>query len=171
MLSICLMVFIAAVCLVAFQLLVYAQRQVRASYGDMGQILYGPWLRYIILFFLCMSQMGFVASYLIFISQNIGLAVDTLSHCTSPIGSKYYIWLVLLIIVPITWIRKIARLSWVAIVADVFILFGLICVLYFSSDQIAHHGVGPNIQLVNSNDFALMIGTAVFSFEGIGMGR
>lgn len=171
MLSICLMVFIAAVCLVAFQLLVYAQRQVRASYGDMGQILYGPWLRYIILFFLCMSQMGFVASYLIFISQNIGLAVDTLSHCTSPIESKHYIWLVLLIIVPITWIRKIARLSWVAIVADVFILFGLICVLYFSSDQIAHHGVGPNIQPVNSNDFALMIGTAVFSFEGIGMGR
>ncbi|KAI9266544.1 transmembrane amino acid transporter protein-domain-containing protein [Phascolomyces articulosus] len=167
--SICLMIFIAAICLVAFQILIISQRHVKASYGEMGSILYGPWLRYIILFFLCLSQMGFVASYLIFISQNIGLAVDYLSHCTSPIDSKYYIWLVLLVIIPITWIRKIARLSWCAIVADVFILFGLICVLYFSSAQIAQHGPGPNIQLINPTDFGLMIGTAVFSFEGIGM--
>ncbi|KAI8138979.1 transmembrane amino acid transporter protein-domain-containing protein [Fennellomyces sp. T-0311] len=167
--SICLMIFIAAICLVAFQILIISQRHVNASYGDMGLILYGPWLRYAILFFLCISQMGFVSSYLIFISQNIGLAVDYLSHCSSPIESKYYIWMVLIAIIPITWIRKIARLSWCAIVADVFILFGLICVLYFSADQIARDGPGPNIQMINPSDFGLMIGTAVFSFEGIGM--
>ncbi|KAI9492082.1 transmembrane amino acid transporter protein-domain-containing protein [Zychaea mexicana] len=167
--SICLMIFIATICLVAFQILIISQRQVNASYGDMGLILYGPWLRYIILFFLCLSQMGFVASYLIFISQNIGLAVDYLTHCASPIDSKYYIWIVLCAVIPITWVRKIARLSWCAIIADVFILFGLICVLYFSASEIAQNGPGPNIQLINSSDFALMIGTAVFSFEGIGM--
>ena len=165
------MIFIAAICLVAFQILIISQREVKASYGDMGLILYGRWLRYIILFFLCLSQMGFVASYLIFISQNIGLAIDFLSHCTSPIEAKYYIWIVLAIIIPITWVRKIARLSWCAIVADIFILFGLICVLYFSGAQIAQNGPGPNIQLINPTDFALMIGTAVFSFEGIGMGK
>ncbi|KAJ8658095.1 hypothetical protein O0I10_006102 [Lichtheimia ornata] len=168
--SICLMIFIASVCLVAFQMLIYAQRQVGGSYDAVGERLYGPWLQHIIKFFLCLSQMGFVASYLIFISQNIALAVDHLSNCTSSIDSKYYIWMVLAIIIPITWVRKIARLSWFAIIADVFILFGLICVLYFSAAQIAQqHGPGPNLQMINGQDFALMIGTAVFSFEGIGM--
>lgn len=167
--SICLMVFIAAICLVAFQILVKAQQSVGGSYGDVAQALYGKWLRWLIQFFLCLSQMGFVASYLIFISENIGLAVDTLSNCSSPIESKYYIWMVLIIIIPICWVRKIAKLSWLAVVADIFILFGLVSVLYFCSDQIATKGPGPNIQMINPNDFALMIGTAVFSFEGIGM--
>ncbi|KAI7891289.1 transmembrane amino acid transporter protein-domain-containing protein [Mucor mucedo] len=167
--SICLMIFVALVCLAAFQILVKAQQTVGGSYGDVAQALYGSWLRYIIQFFLCLSQMGFVASYLIFISENIGIAADTLSNCSSPIESKYYIWMVLAVIIPICWVRKIAKLSWLAVVADIFILFGLVCVIYFCSDEIARNGPGPNIRMINPNDFALMIGTAVFSFEGIGM--
>lgn len=163
------MIFIASICLVAFQMLIYAQRQVGGSYDTIGERLYGPWLQHIIKFFLCLSQMGFVASYLIFISQNIALAVDHLSKCTSSIDSKYYIWMVLAIIIPITWVRKIARLSWFAIIADVFILFGLICVLYFSAAQIAQqHGPGPNLQMINGQDFALMIGTGIIFFISSG---
>lgn len=93
--SICLMIFVAVVCLSAFQILVKAQQTVGGSYGDVAQALYGAWLRYLIQFFLCLSQMGFVSSYLIFISENIGLAADTLSNCSSPIKSEYYIWMVL----------------------------------------------------------------------------
>jgi amino acid permease len=169
--SIALMVFIALVCLIAFQLLIQAQRTIGGDYGQVAYKLYGNWLRYMILFFLCLSQMGFVASYLIFISENLGLVVDQLSHCHSPFPANVFIWLVLLIIVPITWVRKIAKLSWNAIIADVFILFGLVSVIYFTSDQITQHGPGPSLRMINSNDFALMIGTAVFSFEGIGMGK
>ncbi|KAI8336823.1 transmembrane amino acid transporter protein-domain-containing protein [Chlamydoabsidia padenii] len=167
--SIGLMIFIALICLIAFQLLIQAQRIIGGDYGQVAYQLYGNWLRYLILFFLCLSQMGFVASYLIFISENLGLVVDQLSHCHRAFPSNIFIWLVLLIIIPIALVRKIAKLSWNAIIADVFILFGLISVIYFTSDQISQHGPGPNIQLINSSDFALMIGTAVFSFEGIGM--
>ncbi|KAL0142593.1 transmembrane amino acid transporter protein-domain-containing protein [Mucor lusitanicus] len=168
--SICLMVFIASICLVAFQILVKAQQAVGGSYGDVAKALYGNWLRYLIQFFLCLSQMGFVASYLIFISENIGLAADTLSNCASALEPKYYIWIVLVAIIPITWVRKIAKLSYLAIIADTFILFGLICVVYYTSSEIKHNGgAGPGIKLINPSDFALMIGTAVFSFEGIGM--
>lgn len=92
--SICLMVFVAAICLGAFQILVKAQQSVGGSYGDVAVALYGKWLSYIIQFFLCLSQMGFVASYLIFISENIGLAVDTLSNCNAPFASHFYIWIV-----------------------------------------------------------------------------
>lgn len=183
--SIILMVVIALICLVAFQILISSQQHVlnqhlqknviteheSVDYGYMGQALYGPWLRYIIQAFLCISQMGFVSAYLIFISQNIGLAIDSLSNCTSPIDSKYYIWIVLLMIVPFTWVRCIDRFSIIVVMADVLILFSLICILYFTSSQIASYGPGPNIKTINVNDFALMIGTAVFSYEGIGMGK
>jgi amino acid permease len=152
------MVFIASICLVSFQILVKAQQAVGGSYGDVAAGLYGRWARYLIQFFLCLSQMGFVASYLIFISDNIHLAAQTLSSCTSPIDAKYYIWMVLVIIIPITWVRKIAKLSYLAMFADVFILFGLICVVYFTATQIDTQGVGPNIKLINPTDFALMIG-------------
>lgn len=168
-LSIVLMVVLASVCLVAFQILVKAQQKIGGSYGDVAQHLYGAWLRHVIHVFLCISQMGFVASYLIFISENIGIVVNTLNNCNAPFAPKYFIWIVLIAIIPICWVRKIARLSWVAIIADVFIAFGLICILYFTSSQIAQHGVGKNIILVNQESFGLMIGTAIFSFEGIGM--
>lgn len=148
-LSIILMVILASLCLVAFQILVKAQQKIGGSYGDVAEHLYGP--------------------YLIFISENIGIVVNTLNNCNAPFEPKYYIWIVLAVIIPLCWVRKIARLSWVAIIADVFIAFGLICILYFTSDQIAHHGVGKNIIMVNSEHFGLMIGTAVFSYEGIGM--
>ncbi|ORZ16349.1 transmembrane amino acid transporter protein-domain-containing protein [Absidia repens] len=168
-LSIILMVLIASICLFSFQRLVKAQRQVGGSYGQVAQCLLNRWARYMIQFFLCISQMGFVASYMIFISENVGLVVSTLTNCNSPFESKYFIWIFLIIIVPLCWVRRIGRLGYCAIVADVFILFGLICVLYYSSDQIHQHGMGPNIKMVNGDTFALMIGTAVFSFEGIGM--
>ncbi|KAI9482920.1 MAG: transmembrane amino acid transporter protein-domain-containing protein [Benjaminiella poitrasii] len=168
-LSIVLMIVLALICVAAFQILVKAQQKVGGSYGDVAQHLYGAWLRHLIHFFLCISQMGFVASYLIFISENIGIVVDSLNNCNAPFEAKYYIWIVLIAIIPITWVRKIARLSYLAIVADIFIAFGLICILYFCSNQIAHNGIGKNIDMVNQSSFGLMIGTAVFSFEGIGM--
>jgi amino acid permease len=170
-LSIVLMLILSILCVLAFQILVKTQQQVGGSYGDVAQHLYGPWLKHLIHFFLCISQMGFVASYLIFISENIGIVVDTINHCNAPFEPKYYIWIVLIAIIPITWTRKIARLSYVAIIADTFIAFGLICILYFCSNQIAQNGIGKNIIMVNQNTFGLMIGTAVFSFEGIGMGK
>lgn len=168
-LSIILMVVIAVLCLIAFQLLIKAQREIGGDYGQMAEALYGPYLRHLISFFLCVSQMGFVASYMVFISENIGIVVDSVNNCNAPFDAKYYIWIILFAIIPLCWIRRIANLSYVAIIADIFIAFNLICILYFCSDQIHVNGVGNNIHMVNKTDFGLMIGTAVFSFEGIGM--
>ncbi|SAL96104.1 hypothetical protein [Absidia glauca] len=168
-LSILLMLVIGGICMVAFLLLIKAQRIVGGDYGQVAYQLYGQWLRYLILFFLCLSQMGFASSYLIFVSENLGLVVDQLSHCHRAFPSNLFIWLVLLIIIPICMVRKIEKLSWNVIIADVFILIGLVSVIYFTSDQIAHNGLGPKLEMVNTSNFALMIGTAVFSFEGIGM--
>lgn len=168
-LSIVLMIVIASICLFSFLRLVRTQEIVGGSYGDVGHRLYGRTVRYMVLFFIIISQVGFVCSYFIFISGNLVSVVQVLSHCRVTLLQKSYIWMPLVIVLPLILVRHITRLSLAVILADLFILFGLICVIYFTSYQLIYHGPGPNIQSVNTSNFALMIGTATFSFEGIGL--
>lgn len=166
-----LMIVIALICLFAFLRLVNTQLVIGGSYGDIGGILYGRFLRFIVLFFIVISQIGFVCSYFIFVSGNLVSVVDVLSNCSAGIEQKYYMWMPLIILIPLALVRHIAKLSFTAIIADVFILFGLVVTLYFTADQLSTYGVGPNVAAVNPTNFALMIGTATFSFEGIGLSK
>ncbi|KAI9244766.1 transmembrane amino acid transporter protein-domain-containing protein, partial [Sporodiniella umbellata] len=169
-LSIILMFLIGSICLVSFRLLVEAQQKVGGSYGDVAQHLYGLPVKILINIFICLAQMGIGASYMMFISQNIDIVVRVVNHCTYPFESKYYMWIVVIPVICFCLVRRLARLSWIVIVADVFIAFNLICVIYFSSKELHDNsGMGANVIMVNQKDFALMIGTAVFSYEGIGM--
>lgn len=165
------MIIIASICLFAFLRLVNTQLIIGGSYGDIGGVLYGKYVQYFVLFFIVLSQMGFVCSYFVFISGNLVNVVEVLSHCAVQIDQKYYIWFPLILIMPLVLIRHIAKLSFTAIIADVFILFGLISCLYFTSRELRNFGIGPEVKAVNSANFALMIGTATFSFEGIGLGK
>jgi amino acid permease len=164
------MIAIAAICLFSFLRLVKTQQIIGGSYGDMGGYLYGRYVRYTVLFFIVLSQIGFVCSYFVFISGNLVNVVSVLSNCKVTIMQKYYIWFPLIVIMPLVLVRHIAKLSFTAIIADIFILFGLISCLYFTSYELNHNGVGPGVKAVNGANFAIMIGTSVFSFEGIGLG-
>jgi len=62
-----------------------------------------------------------------------------------------------------------AILSVPSMFANVFIIVGIVYLWYYSIQHLVQHGAGPDIALSNQNDFALFIGTAVFSFEGIGL--
>lgn len=65
-------------------------------------------------------------------------------------------------------VRKIKYFSLAALIADVFILGGLGYIYYFSIEKLFTVGPAP-INMFNPNDYFLMIGTAVFTFEGIGL--
>ncbi|CAO3632446.1 unnamed protein product [Cunninghamella blakesleeana] len=172
LLSILLMIIIASLCLYSFLKLVKTQQIIGGTYGDVANRLYGKYICYLVLFFIVLSQLGFVCSYFIFISGNLVNIFQVLSHCQlTMIPQKDYIWFPLLIVLPLVMIRHMAKLSFTVIIADVFILFGLVCVLYFTIVQLIDYGVGPNIQMVNSDQFGLMISTSIFSFEGIGLGN
>ncbi|GLB40221.1 putative transmembrane amino acid transporter protein [Lyophyllum shimeji] len=161
-------VAIAAVSLYSFLLLVKTKFVVSGSFGDIGGTLYGPWMRYMILGSIVVSQIGFVAAYTIFVSQNLQSFVMNVTECLKFIPVQYFILVQLVIFLPLALVRDIAKLSTTALIADVFILAGLVYIFSSEISIITSRGVA-DVKMFNPKDFSLFIGTAVFSFEGIGL--
>ncbi|KAF8980131.1 neutral amino acid transporter [Entomortierella lignicola] len=168
--SSCMLVAVAIICCVAFLLLIQVRLVVRESFQDMGLVIYGKYMRLAVLIAVALSQIGFVCAYLIFVSQNIFAVVQTFTDCQfQDIAEGCYILMPLVVLIPLVLIRRMSILSLPSMFANVFIFFGIIYLWYYSINHLVQNGLGPDIALFNSNDFALFIGTAVFSFEGIGL--
>ncbi|GAA5953231.1 hypothetical protein JCM3765_007448 [Sporobolomyces pararoseus] len=160
--------FIAMISLYSFLLLVKTRLVVHGSFGDIGGILYGKHMRWAILFSIVLSQIGFVAAYTIFVSQNLQAFFMAVSNCRTYISIPYLIMAQLVVFLPLAMIRNIQKLSGTALVADAFILFGLVYIFSNEIGVLVDHGIA-DVKLFNSKDFPLLIGTAVFAFEGIGL--
>ncbi|KAG2141164.1 amino acid transporter [Suillus bovinus] len=166
--SIIMISVVALVSLYSFLLLVKTKFVVSGSFGDIGGALYGPWMRYLILFSIVVSQIGFVSAYTIFVAENLKAFVLAITKCETDWPVQYFILVQLFIFLPLALIRNLAKLSTSALIADAFILAGLVYI--FSSEMafIGKRGIAE-VQMFNPKDFPLFVGTAVFSFEGIGL--
>ncbi|KAF9485185.1 hypothetical protein BDN70DRAFT_910316 [Pholiota conissans] len=161
-------IFIACISLYSFLLLVKTKFVVSGSFGDIGGTLYGPWMRYLILGSIVVSQMGFVGAYTIFVAENLQAFVLGITDCVKQIPVQYFIVVQLIVFLPLALVRDLAKLSSTALVADAFILAGLIYIFSSEIAIIADRGIA-DVKMFNPKDFPLFIGTAVFSFEGIGL--
>ncbi|KAF8150727.1 vacuolar amino acid transporter 4 [Crassisporium funariophilum] len=161
-------IFIACISLYSFLLLVKTKFAVSGSFGDIGGTLYGPWMRYLILGSIVVSQLGFVAAYTIFVAENLQAFVMGVSNCLTLIPVQYFIVMQLAVFLPLVLVRDLTKLSSTALIADAFILTGLIYIFGSEFSIIAQRGIA-DVKLFNPKDFPLFIGTAVFSFEGIGL--
>ncbi|KAI0029278.1 transmembrane amino acid transporter protein-domain-containing protein [Vararia minispora EC-137] len=159
---------IALISLYSFLLLVETKFIVSGSFGDIGGALYGPWMRYTILTSIAVSQIGFVSAYTIFVAENLQAFVMAITNCAQFIPTVYIILMQLVVFLPLALIRNLAKLSVTVLIADAFILAGLIYVFGSEVSIIANRGVA-DVAMFNPKDFPLLIGTAVFSFEGIGL--
>lgn len=159
---------VAIISLVSFLLLVKTNLNCPGSFGDMGGILYGPHMRFAILASIVLSQLGFVAAYTVFVAQNMQAFVLAVTHCKTLVP----VWVLILgqmaVFLPLSLIRRIAKLSTTALIADVFILFGIVYLFYYEIGKVVKEGLA-DVVMFNSKDFSLFIGTAVFTFEGIGL--
>ncbi|EJU04914.1 hypothetical protein DACRYDRAFT_75916 [Dacryopinax primogenitus] len=160
--------FIALISLYSFLLLVKVRFVIPGGFGEMGGILYGPWMRNLILSSIVLSQLGFVSAYLIFVAENLKAFVLAVTNCRTDVPIQYLIFSEMLLFVPLALIRNLAKLSTTALVADVFILIGLVYIFGNEIASIASNGMA-HVELFNPRDFPLLVGTAVFSFEGIGL--
>ncbi|KIX00139.1 uncharacterized protein Z518_10276 [Rhinocladiella mackenziei CBS 650.93] len=152
-----------------FILLVNTRNKIEASFGEIGGILYGKWMRALILFSIVLSQIGFVSAYIVFTSENLQAFVLAVSKCKSFIDIKFMVLMQLIIFLPLSLIRDISKLGFTALVADAFIMLGLLYLYYFDIATIVDNGGISDITLFNPSTWTLFIGTAIFTFEGVGL--
>lgn len=152
-----------------FLLLVAVHEKIGGSFGDMGGILYGKYMRVLILASIALSQVGFVAAYIVFTAENLQAFIVAISNCRTWIDIKFIVLMQLVIFLPFSLIRDISKLGFTALVADAFILLGLLYLTYYDIYTLAaNHGISDIVNF-NPRDWNLFIGTAVFTFEGIGL--
>ncbi|PNS18956.1 hypothetical protein CAC42_6051 [Sphaceloma murrayae] len=151
-----------------FILLVKTRLKVHASFGDMGGKIYGPFFRNLINFSLVISQVGFASAYIVFVSENLQAFILAVSNCKTYIDIKYMILMQMIVFLPLSLYRNINNIQKLALVADVFIALGLVYLYYYGISTVAQNGVADIVSF-NSKSWTLFIGTAVFTFEGIGL--
>ncbi|KAI0226230.1 hypothetical protein L0F63_003997 [Massospora cicadina] len=142
--------------------------KVGGSFGDLGMALYGNWARHLVLVSIVLSQFGFCCAYMIFIAKNLQDVFYGVTECRYLVSESWFFIVQLLVYIPVALLRKIKSLSAIAIVADGFIILGLVYLVGYNLVHISNYGPGV-VQNFNREGFTLFIGTAIFTFEGIGL--
>ncbi|KAM7196436.1 Transmembrane amino acid transporter domain containing protein [Rhypophila sp. PSN 637] len=159
---------VAALSYYCFVLLVTTRLKVDGSFGDIGGILYGKWMRNVILTSIVISQIGFVAAYIVFTSENLQAFILAVSKCKTLIPITWLIIMQMVVFLPFSLLRDIGKLGFTALVADAFIVIGLAYLFYYDIFTLSTEGLA-DIIMFNKKDWTLFIGTAIFTFEGIGL--
>ncbi|CAE7179718.1 hypothetical protein CFE70_006147 [Pyrenophora teres f. teres 0-1] len=165
------MIMVSAITALCFELLLSTRKRYGGGgYGDLGQIVVGPKFRALILVSITLSQIGFVCAGLIFTADNLASFLDAVSHAKEPLSTNALIGIQIAVLIPMSFIRNISKLGPAALLADVFILIGLTYIYWYDISWISKMGgFHPSVELFNPRDFTMTIGSAIFTFEGIGL--
>ena len=112
--------------------------------------------------------MGFCMAYFIFVAQNVTDLIAVFSECKYVLDEVSVIFMQLVLYIPLSLIRRLKTFALTALIADAFILFGLVYIFVYDIEHLAKFGAARVMQF-NPDRFALYIGTACYTFEGIGM--
>ncbi|KAI2603069.1 transmembrane amino acid transporter protein-domain-containing protein [Hypoxylon fragiforme] len=163
------MLVVAAVTMLAFHLLLACKSRHGGGYGDIGQAIAGDRMRGLILSSITLSQLGFVCAGIVFVAENMTSFLQALAHGDSPLSPTTLILIQLIVLIPLSFIRNIAKLGPVALLADSCILLGVTYIYYFDIAHLAANGIHESVVLFNPAKYTLTIGAAIFTFEGIGL--
>lgn len=166
--SLCLL-FVAAVSMWAFHLLLKCRTAVGGSYGDIGETIAGRRMRNVILASITLSQLGFVCTGLVFVADNWFSFLTAVTNGANPLGTKALIALQAVLLIPLSFIRNISKLGAAATLADLFILVGLLYIWDYDLTALTTRGMDLTVRLFNPSAYTLTIGASIFTFEGIGL--
>lgn len=155
-----------------YLVLVYAKEKTRVSlFAEIGAKLYGPWFQRLILLSIVISQLGFVAAYIVFTSENLRAFIYNSTGIE--VAKLVLILAQMVVLTPLSLIRDITKLLLLAVIANFLVLGGLVTIVYYIARQwlVTQHGeFGPGIEFFfNKLKFSLFVGVAIFAFEGIGL--
>jgi proton-coupled amino acid transporter len=167
--SFLVLVSLACVSYYCFILLVSTRLKVNASYGDMGRLIFGAYFQGLINFSLVLSQVGFASAYIVFVSENLQAFILAVTNCRTIVPVSHFIFAQTLVFLPISLYRNINNIQKMALVADLFIALGLIYLYYYDIKTIALRPGFADFTNFNPASWTLLIGTAIFTFEGVGL--
>ncbi|KPI43411.1 Vacuolar amino acid transporter 3 [Cyphellophora attinorum] len=161
---------VALITTLAFHLLLKCKARYSGGYGELGEAIGGRKMRAVILSSITISQLGFVCAGTVFVADNLKAFADAVSPGDdAPLSTRDLIALQLLILIPMALIRNISKLGPAAMIADIFIVLGLVYIWYYDIHFLSQHGIADSVTLFNPNHYTLTIGAAIFTFEGIGL--
>jgi amino acid permease len=152
-----------------------------SDYGAIGARVAGRWGAAAVNAALVLSQAGFCCVYISFIARNlIQLFNDGPGGCWVAPGALWlFVACEFLVLAPLTWVRRLSSFAPTNLAANLLILTGIAGVLAFSVGGIAGSSGGGGGDGGGARGFAalpaiaprwpLMLGTAVYAFEGAGM--
>ncbi|CCE61926.1 hypothetical protein TPHA_0B02530 [Tetrapisispora phaffii CBS 4417] len=155
-----------------FILLISTKDQMKGinGYGDLGNHLYGKNMKLAILLSIVLSQIGFSAAYTVFVATNLKTLCQNLFSNNQHFSIVLFIIFQTLLFIPLSFTRNITKLTATALVADLFIFIGVIYIYYYPITYIIKNGIATEtIVPFNNKNWSLFIGTAIFTFEGIGL--
>ncbi|KAI0880487.1 transmembrane amino acid transporter protein-domain-containing protein [Annulohypoxylon maeteangense] len=163
------MLVISIVTMLAFHLLLACKARYNGGYGEIGQAISGDKMRKVILISITLSQLGFVCAGIVFVAENMTSFLQAVAHGNSPLSPTTLILIQLIVLIPLAFIRNIAKLSPFALLADVCILIGVGYIYYYDIAHLASDGIHESVVLFNPAKYTLTVGSAIFTFEGIGL--
>lgn len=163
------MAVVSLVTMISFHLLLSCKNQYSGGYGEIGEQISGKKMRHLILASVTLSQLGFVCAGIVFVAENLRSFCEAVSTGDSPLSSAALIIIQLLVLIPLSFIRNISKLGPAALLADIFIMIGVVYIFYYDISSISANGIHESVVLFNPDRYTLMIGSAIFTFEGIGL--
>ena len=145
------------------------------TYGGVGRAAGGRWGALAVDVSLVLSQCGFCCVYISFVARNMMQLMNSGSGPHACWVHAPWLWLFVLLelplLAPLSWVRRLHSFGPSNIVADVFIVGGLAAVLAYSIVGMAQKPpLGGQLSLpAFSSGWPVMVGTAVYAFEGVGM--
>eukprot|EP01134_Creolimax_fragrantissima_P007668 CFRG7668T1 len=138
------------------------------SFGDVAKHSYGVWGRRVVDGSIFFAQMGFCCAYLAFVGENVHSVLYSMFDCWD-VPKEIIMVLLLPILVPMVWVRKLKYYAVTNIIADVLIVVPLVYVLWYESDLVKKRGFGPDIEAFKWGTALPFFGTTVYAMEGISM--
>nr|KAF6448824.1 solute carrier family 36 member 2 [Rousettus aegyptiacus] len=140
---------------------------------------HAQWGRYMVSFFLILTQLGFCCVYIVFLADNVKQVVEainvTTNNChynetanlTPTLDSRLYMLAFLPVLVLLALIRNLRVLSIFSMLANLSMLLSLVIIAQYSVQDIPDPSRLPLI--ASWKTYSLFFGTAIFSFESIGV--
>jgi len=150
-------------------------KRIILSYPELAHRAFGKTGEMFVKIGIAAMQSGVVLTYLIFVPQNLKVVTKILFGYE--LDPSYFIIIMLIYEIPMSWVRDIRKLTVTNLLANILILYGLITCLGFAFSNAIKSvsGRGPveeiifkftNLDTFNSEGWFLFIGTSVLLFEG-----